>query len=259
MNTHEKIEFITGWLDSYLEQSKLNGFVIGISGGIDSSVVSTLCAKTGRKTHILKLPLHSSGNLSNVHCNWLINKYPTVIEETYDLTQSYDNFINLFPYHEIRNTLTEINTKSRFRMITLYTYASWKNCLVVGTGNKIEDFGVGFFTKYGDGGVDISPIADLYKSEVYELGRELGISNDILNAPPSDGLWLDGRTDEQQIGATYDELENIMKKINLIDEQTYHRLTDREKEVLKIYTENKNKNMHKMIPIPVCTFPKQKR
>ena len=158
-------------------------------------------------------------------------------------------------FSDIQNLLKFVFFCSK---VNLYYFAGIKNYLVAGTGNKVEDFGIGFFSKYGDGGVDISPIADLYKSEVYELARQLDVSEDILNATPIDGLWDDLRSDEQQIGATYDELENIMKKMNLMDEKIYQVLTNREKDVLEIYTKHRNRNMHKMVPIPVCVFPKEK-
>ena len=261
MNTQEKIEYIVNWLTSQLKQSGMKGFVVGVSGGIDSAVVSTLCAKTGMPTLFVGMPIHRGGNdafdeafvRSSRHRLDSKEKYKNVETVIIDLSTTYNDFRDKFA-DENTSEMALVNSKARLRMTALYQLSAARGYLVVGTGNKVEDFGIGFFSKYGDGGVDLSPIGDLYKSEVYELGRQLGVNDDILNATPIDGLWDDNRSDEKQIGATYDELENIMKKMNLIDEQTYHKLTDREKEVLNVYTKHRNKNMHKMIPIPVCKF-----
>lgn len=272
MNTQEKIDYIVNWLKSQLEMSGMKGFVVGVSGGIDSAVVSTLCAKTEMPTLIVNIPIMTFYDKKSYNIEWTVEEnisgsrkrayehmcklsgtYNNTESQVIHLTSVYDIFEDQFKFNNT-SEMALVNSKARLRMTTLYQLSAARGYLVVGTGNKVEDFGIGFFSKYGDGGVDLSPIADLYKSEVYELGRELRVSNEILTAVPIDDLWEDSRSDEKQIGATYDELENIMKKMNLIDEQTYHQLTDREKEVLKIYTNHRNKNMHKMIPIPICKF-----
>jgi NAD+ synthase len=272
MNTQEKIDYIVNWLKERLVISDMKGFVVGISGGIDSAVVSTLCAETGMPTLLVHIPIknyHEQSSYSieytvpekisdstlraKSHLEKLSKKYDNVESQIIDLTGIYNMFSTTFRYNNTSD-MALVNSKARLRMTSLYQLSAARGYLVVGTGNKVEDFGIGFYSKYGDGGVDLSPIADLYKSEVYELGRALEVNNDILTAVPADDLWYDNRSDETQIGATYDELENIMKKMNLSDEQTYYRLTDREKKVLKIYINHRNKNMHKMIPIPVCKF-----
>lgn len=260
MNTAEKIDYIVEWLKSQLKLSDMKGFVIGVSGGIDSALTSTLCAKTEMPTLAVVLPINAglnnkSNDRAHIHLNELRKTYDNVETDAIYLDGVYNKFYELF---SDKNTteMALVNSKARLRMTTLYQLSAARGYLVVGTGNKVEDFGIGFYSKYGDGGVDISPIVDLYKSEVYELARELGISEDILNATPTDGLWLDDRSDEQQIGATYDELEDIMKNIN--DFNKLRDLTDRGKRVLQIYSKHRNKNMHKMLPIPVCKFPEEK-
>jgi NAD+ synthase len=247
---------ITSWLKDYIEKCNLEYFVIGVSGGVDSAVTSTLCALTGKRTLIVSLPIHQESNQlirANKHIDWLKSKFSNVESKELDLSQVYDQFKTtvydncLIEYsQDLDINLALANSRSRIRMVTLYQIATSLKGLVVGTGNKVEDFGVGFYTKYGDGGVDISPIADLYKSQVRELGKVLDISPDIIEAAPTDGLWEDDRTDEDQIGASYDELEWAM---------TFKReesgLSDREKTVLAIYRDFNTKNKHKMNPIPI--------
>jgi NAD+ synthase len=246
---------ITEWLKDYATSSKQKGFVIGVSGGIDSAVVSTLCANTGLPTIVVSLPIKEKvgHNLSLEHIKNLCDKYTNVKSVEIDLTNTFESFYNSVTHDSDVDNLSMANVRSRLRMITLYHVAQSNGMLVVGTGNKIEDFGIGFYTKYGDGGVDISPIADLMKSEVYELGKYLGVTENILKARPTDGLWTDGRTDEDQIGATYDELEWAMRYLEtgILDYATCPDI-DRQREVLKIYTSRHNANKHKMNPIPVC-------
>jgi NAD+ synthase len=248
---------IVNWLKTYAETSKVNGFVIGISGGVDSAVTSTLCAQTGFKVLCVEMPIHQAHShvtRGREHIEQLKKQFPNVTSIEADLTSVFQDFIKQVPetddLHKLHLSLA--NTRSRLRMTTLYYFAGIYGLLVAGTGNKVEDFGVGFFTKYGDGGVDLSPIADLMKSEVFALGRYLKIPNSILTAAPTDGLFGDERTDEDQIGASYDELEWAM---TIEEEKTApNSLSDRELEVLKIYKKLNKNNQHKMIPIPVCTF-----
>jgi NAD+ synthase len=254
MNVKKVIEHITGWLNDYSNHSKTKGFVIGISGGIDSAVTSTLCALTGKKVIVLNMPIRqfkNEFNRSNEHITWLKNKFSNVESESVELTPVLESVEAALP-EGIQDFLTMANTRARLRMTTLYAFATHHKLLVAGTGNKVEDFGVGFYTKYGDGGVDISPIADLYKTQVYALGKALGVVDSILTAPPTDGLFADGRTDEDQIGATYPELEWAMEysagRLN-------HALNERQQEVLQIYTARNLANKHKMDPIPVCVIP----
>lgn len=254
MKHKEVIEYITNWLKTYCEKSNTNGFVVGISGGIDSAVTSTLCALTGKKVIVLNLPIkqHSAEfDRSTEHINWLKQNFKNVESHTVQLTDVFSGFERDFP-KDIQDFLTMANVRSRVRMITLYAFASHHKLLVAGTGNKIEDFGIGFFTKYGDGGVDLSPIADLTKTEVYELAKVLNVVGSIQNARPTDGLFADGRTDEDQIGATYPELEWAMSYIENME--TYP-LNDRQKEVMHIYNSRNKANRHKMDPIPVCLIP----
>ena len=236
---------IVKWLKEYIKDSGMNGFVIGISGGIDSAVTSTLCALTGFPVAAVSLPIHQDTklhSLSKVQQKWLEDNFSNVLRSNLDLSQVYD----AFELAVLSNELGMANTKSRLRMAALYAISARDGYLVAGTGNKVEDFGVGFFTKYGDGGVDLSPIADLMKSEVYELAKELGIPQEIQDAPPTDGLWEDGRVDEDQLSATYDELEWAMRY------NGDRRLVSREREVLGIYNKHRTTNLHKMLPIPVC-------
>lgn len=246
MNLHEEI---TKWLSDYLENSGLSSFVIGISGGIDSALTSVLCADTGKKTFVVTIPINQKNyhvERSLKHIEWLKLKYDNVVHLEYNLTDTFDTFKKLFNCNDL---LGLANSKSRLRMTTLYKVASENHGIVVGTGNKVEDFGIGFFTKYGDGGVDISPIADLTKTEVKKMATELGVIDEILNAKPTDGLWDDDRCDEDQIGATYEEIEKIMDFFN--KDIIINSLSDREKKVLSIYLNLNNKNKHKMVSIPV--------
>ncbi len=242
---------ISTWLKDYLERSNLDCYVIGVSGGIDSAVSSTLCALTGKKTYVVNIPISSKEEhtaLSAMQCDWLCDNYDNVEKVYIDATEAYKSFETLFKGSPEYNLLSNANSKSRIRMMVLYYLATSHNGLVVGTGNKVEDFGVGFFTKYGDGGVDISPIADLLKSEVHALARTMGIRMEILTATPTDGLWEDSRTDETQIGASYEELEWAM---SYLERDTGSPVTPRQEEVLKIYGSFHSKNKHKMVDIPI--------
>jgi NAD+ synthase len=243
------------WLRDYAQQSNAKGFVIGISGGVDSAVTSTLCAKTGYPVLCVEMPIHQAENQvsrGKEHINILKNTCKNVQSVESDLTALYDVFVATVEKSDddIKYNLSLANTRARLRMTTLYYYAGVHNFLVVGTGNKVEDFGVGFYTKYGDGGVDLSPIADLMKSDVYALGRYLNIPESILVAAPTDGLFGDSRTDEDQLGASYDELEWAMSELNKT--QAGENYTDREKIVLNIYKTLNMNNKHKMVSIPVC-------
>lgn len=249
------INHIVNWLTEYSNASKTEGFVIGISGGIDSAVTSTLCALTGKKVIALNLPIRqfkTEFDRSTEHINWLKVNFNNVETATVDLTATLESLEKMFPAG-IQDFLTMANTRARLRMTTLYAFAGHNKLLVAGTGNKVEDFGIGFFTKYGDGGVDVSPIADLYKTQVYELAKELGVVNTIQQAKPTDGLFADGRTDEDQIGAIYPELEWAMEY--LANKETAE-LTERQKEVLAIYHKRNTANKHKTDAIPVCEIPK---
>ena len=257
MQTIAIINHISNWLHSYAKITNIKGFVIGISGGIDSAVSSTLAAKTGLPLLCVEMPIYQ--NKTQVdrglkHIAWLKENFNNVSSVELELTPIFETFIAQLPKTEKHNELALVNTRARLRMTTLYYFAQANNALVVGTGNKVEDFGIGFFTKYGDGGVDISPIADLLKTEVYIIGKELGVHQEILAAPPTDGLWGHDKTDEDQIGATYPELEWAMSISK--DERG---LSAREKEVLAIYTKLNKVNQHKMQAIPVCTIPKNLR
>lgn len=237
---------ISNWLSEYINNSGLECFVIGISGGIDSALTSTLCAQTGKKTIVVSMPIHQAQDQlerAHDHIEWLTRNYDNVEGYEYDLTTTFETFKSLF---EEENKLALANSRSRLRMVTLYQVATTHKGLVVGTGNKVEDYGVGFFTKYGDGGIDISPIADLTKTEVREMAKELGVIEEILEARPTDGLWEDNRTDEDQIGASYEELEYIMNYQGDIN-----KLSERLKEVYYIYKKFNTQNQHKMVPVPV--------
>ena len=241
---------ILKWLKNYTNTSGIGKFVVGISGGVDSALVSTLCAESGVPTILVSMPIHQQQNelnRANNHIKWLEKKYSNVSKITVELTNLYDTFESLFSK---RDELALANSRARLRMSTLYQIAQSNGALVVGTGNKVEDFGVGFFTKYGDGGVDISPIGDLMISEVREMAKELGVNSEILNAQPTDGLWGDDRTDEDQLGATYDELEWAMK-ISPEEFKDYSSWGVREKEVWELYNKLYDQNKHKMRPIPV--------
>lgn len=253
MKTKKVIEYIVNWLEEYSTKAGMNGFVIGISGGIDSAVTSALCAMTGKKLICLNLPIHQVPNQferSNKHIAWLKENFEGVSSEVVDLTTTFDQVCKDYPV-EIQDELTMANVRARIRMTTLYAFAGHHKYLVAGTGNKVEDFGVGFFTKYGDGGVDLSPIADLMKSQVFEIAKELSVVQEIRNAKPTDGLWGDDRSDEDQIGASYPELEWAME---FEGDETL--LTKRQQEVLTIFRKLNKVNQHKMNPIPVCTIPK---
>ena len=248
---------IIQWLKTYSKKSKTDGFVIGISGGIDSALTSTLCASTGLPTICIDMPIMQNKNEVNRasnHIKWLQKKFNNVIHKSIDLNNVFNSFKNTVDQKNDKNNFLSLaNSRSRLRMTTLYYFAGINNCLVAGTGNKVEDFGIGFYTKYGDGGVDISPIADLNKTDVFEISKKLGVLNEIVKAKPTDGLWDDGRTDEDQIGATYKELEWAMqqKVLNkkLID------FTGREKEVFQILKNFNKQNLHKMNPIPIYKVP----
>ena len=233
---------ITDWMTDYMKSSGMNVFVVGVSGGIDSAVVSTLAAETNYNVFALGMPIHQNSeqeSLSDAHLKWLSEKYVNVEAVKIDLTNTFDTFTNdLERYATDKHALA--NTRSRLRMVTLYQFAGQYKGIVVGTGNKVEDYGVGFYTKYGDGGVDIAPIADLYKSEVWDLGKSLGIDSRIIEAKPTDGLWDDGRTDEDQLGATYSELEEAMET--------------GKGSGLKVLEQYGRMNAHKMNPIPTFTL-----
>ena len=252
MRTKEVIKYIKEWILQYNKESKTKGFVIGISGGIDSALTSTLIAETRLPLMCIEMPIHQNKKeilRGKKHITWLKEKYNNVSSIEFNLTSVFDNFKNQ-TNHNNDNSLALANTRSRLRMTSLYYFAQINNYLVAGTGNKVEDFGIGFFTKYGDGGVDLSPIADLLKTEVFLLSKELNIINDILIAPPTDGLWEEEKTDEDQIGATYKELEWAMNLDNL-----NKNLSKREQEVLTIYTKLNKANKHKTLPIPICLIP----
>ena len=251
----DKSKYIVNWLISYAERANSKGFVVGISGGIDSALTSVLCAETGKKVILLNMPIRQTDaeyNRAQKHISDLTSRYENVSSHEINLTDVFGSFENLMPFNIDENLLAMANSRSRLRMTALYAVAQAHGCLVVGTGNKVEDFGVGFFTKYGDGGVDLSPIADLYKTEVFEMARQMNVIEDILNAKPTDGLWADGRSDEDQIGATYPELEWAMEYLKSDKQEN---LSERQKTVIEIYTKFHSANKHKMSPIPVCTFP----
>lgn len=255
MNASKVKDHIVKWLNDYASDANCVGFAIGVSGGIDSAVTSALCALTGLETWCLEMPIHQSPDQVSraiKHVNQLREKHPNLRLERVALTAVFDQFVSVLPDNADveRHEFSLVNARARLRMATLYYFAGAHGLLVAGTGNKVEDFGVGFYTKYGDGGVDLSPIADLSKTEVYALGKELGIIEEIMIAPPTDGLWGDSRTDEDQIGASYPELEWAMEFSG--DESI---LTHRQLEVLSIYRRMHDQNKHKMLPIPVCKIP----
>ena len=245
MEVAKKVVFIKDWILNYVNSmpAKAQSLVIGISGGVDSSVTSTLCAMTGLKTIVLTMPIKQikeQNDLSHLHKKWLSDKFKNVESHILELDDVFKNFENTLS--GFKNEHGMANSRARLRMTTLYQVAAANQGIVVGTGNKVEDFGVGFYTKYGDGGVDISPIADCSKTEVWELGKELKIKEEIINAKPTDGLWDDGRTDENQLGLKYDEVEEAMNNPNSPNYEKY----------IKI----RKLNLHKMDPIPVCKIPK---
>ena len=258
MQTQAVIGHITGWLKDYALNARAKGFVVGVSGGIDSAVVSALAARTGLSVLLLDMPIRQKADQSDraqEHIRNLTRFFPNVSGQTVDLTPTFDTFAatveadgSEFPDKQ----LALANARSRLRMVTLYYYGQLHGCLVTGTGNKIEDFGVGFFTKYGDGGVDISPIADLTKTQVYQLAAELGVAESIQKAVPTDGLWDTERTDEEQMGASYPELEWAMSVYGTAKPEDFE---GRRREVLEIYTRLHKAMQHKVNPIPVCTIP----
>ena len=244
MHPSEKVKFISNWIKSYVENmpTKAQSLVIGISGGIDSSVSSTLSAMTGLKTIVLSMPIKQKSHqhdLSLKHQEWLVKNFKNVEAHTINLDELFLAFNASLSKFDSEHGMA--NSRARLRMTTLYQVAAANKGIVVGTGNKVEDFGVGFYTKYGDGGVDISPIADCNKTQVWELGKELGILKEIIDAPPTDGLWDDGRTDEGQLGLKYNELEEAMENPNSPNRDKYENI--------------RKQNMHKMEPIPVCIIP----
>ena len=244
MKVTEKVIFISNWIKDYVNKtpSKVESLVIGVSGGIDSSVSSTLSAMTGLKTIVLSMPIKQKliqHNLSLKHQEWLVKNFKNVEAHTINLDKLFETFEKNISKFD--NALGLANSRARLRMTTLYQVAAANKGIVVGTGNKVEDFGVGFYTKYGDGGVDISPIADCNKTEVWELGKELRILQEIIDAAPTDGLWNDGRTDEDQLGLKYSELEEAMNNPNSINREKYEKI--------------RKTNLHKMEPIPVCKIP----
>lgn len=249
---------IKSWLVDYLNKSNLNGFVVGVSGGVDSALTASLAASTGFPTLLLNMPIFQADThikRSDKQIAQLKNEFNNVSGAKIDLSDPFRAFKNQLP-SSVQDELSMANARARIRMTTLYAFASSHNYLVAGTGNKVEDFGVGFYTKYGDGGVDISPIADLLKSEVFQLAKHLNVIQEILEAKPTDGLWGDDRSDEDQIGASYDELEWAMQHISSPLTQLF---SERQKEVLKIYSQLNKANKHKMLPIPVCEIPDEFR
>ena len=244
MSPSDKVKYISNWIKAYVDKmpTKAEALVIGISGGIDSSVSSTLSAMTGLKTIVLSMPIRQKDHqhdLSLKHQDWLVKKFKNVQAHTISLDKLFESFSSTL--NKFNNEHGFANSRARLRMATLYQVAAANKGIVVGTGNKVEDFGVGFYTKYGDGGVDISPIADCNKTDVWELGKELGILKEIIDAPPTDGLWDDGRTDEGQLGLKYEDLEEAMKDSNSPYRKEY--------EIIR------KQNLHKMEPIPVCKIP----
>ncbi len=243
MNSKEKIDYISSWIKNYANSYNFDSLVVGISGGIDSAVTSTLCAKTFLKTIVVSMPILDHQTLNERgenHINWLKENFKNVEKFDANLSEVFKLFQSV-----LKNNNSEhgyANTQARLRMTTLYQIAASNNGIVVGTGNKVEDFGIGFYTKYGDGGVDISPIADCLKTEIWEIGEELNLNQEIIDAPPTDGLWNDGRTDEQQVGLSYEEIEEAMLNENSSNRQKY--------------LDIRKKNIHKMNQIPVCKLPK---
>ncbi len=259
MQTEKVIDHIVNWLKDYASNAHVNGFVIGISGGIDSAVTSILCAKTGLDVLCIEMPIHqpeSHVSRGQEHIKQLKADFPNVQDILVDLTPVFDEFKNQISLdgNQAVVDMALANTRARLRMTTLYYHAGLRSLLVAGTGNKIEDFGVGFYTKYGDGGVDLNPVADLMKTEIYTIAKVLGVTAFIVNAAPSDGLFGDDRSDEDQIGATYPELEWAME----IKEQgkSANDFHGRKREVFELFSRLNKNNQHKMIPIPICEIPK---
>ena len=273
MTPRQRIKHISKWIRDYARKAGVDTLVVGISGGIDSSVVSALCAETGLKTIVVQMPIRQNkklDNLSSAQAAWLLERYPdTVTHISLNMTSVFDaferktlpvcnqDFAEQLPTVE----LAFANSRARLRMMTLYQIAQSHMGIVVGTGNKVEDFGVGFFTKYGDGGVDISPIGDCMKTEVWDMGREFGLPQEIIDAAPTDGLWDDGRTDEGQLGMSYPDLERMMaldflQRCKAVDSDMpgSAKLSADDRKKLKQYQDTRARNMHKMLPIPVCKF-----
>ena len=259
MNNEKVASQIIGWLTDYVGRCGSKGFVVGISGGVDSAVVSALCARTGLPTLCVELPIHQAAaqvSRAAEHIEWLMSRYPNVERATAELTDPYEALLSVLPREEgPLYDLTTANTRARLRMTTLYYYAGLRGALVAGTGNKIEDFGIGFYTKWGDGGVDISPIGELTKTEVYEVGAYLDVCQSILTAKPTDGLFGDDRSDEDQIGASYPELEWAMAESE--KGAVAEDFEGRQRAVFEIYTRRNRANRHKMEPIPVCVVSKE--
>jgi NAD+ synthase len=272
ITSKQRIQHITKWIKSYARSAKINTLVVGISGGIDSSVVSALCAETGLRTIVVQMPIRQHRTLNNrssMQAGWLLERHKNVTHMSVDLTTVFSAFEKkVDPFCNIEDDtydtykLASANSRARLRMMTLYQIAQCHSGLVVGTGNRVEDFGVGFFTKYGDGGVDISPIGDCLKTQVWDMGRELGLPQEIIDAAPTDGLWDDGRNDEDQLGMTYPELERAMsldflKRAKAVDSDMpgSAKLTTKDRANVKRYQEIRARNMHKMLPIPVCKLP----
>ena len=262
MQTEKIIDKIVSWLKDYATKAGVKGYVIGVSGGVDSGVVSTLCAMTGLDLLMLEMPIRQKKDQVNrawEHMNDITKRFSNAKAMSVNLTPAFEELYKTFDVKDDEfpsEKLAFANTRSRLRMLTLYYYGQINSLLVCGTGNKVEDFGIGFYTKYGDGGVDVSPIADLYKTEVYELARALNLVESIQNAIPTDGLWDVERTDEQQIGATYPELEKIQKEWGTKTEEDY---SGRDLEVFKIFKRMNRAAQHKINPIPVCDIPEEWR
>jgi len=257
LNYSKVKDHIVSWLSDYTEKAFSKGFIVGISGGVDSALTSTLCALTGKKVILLSMPIRQTKaefDRANEHIKNLENRFGNVSSIETNLTETFTQFEKTIPSDVVQNHLSMANSRSRLRMMTLYAIGQANGCLVAGTGNKVEDFGVGFYTKYGDGAVDLSPIADLMKTQVWNLAKEVGVVDSIITAKPTDGLFEDERSDEDQIGASYPELEWAME---FNGDVSY--LSEREKEVLDIYTKLNRANQHKMNPIPVCIIPKELR
>ena len=260
MQTEKVVNHIVNWLKDYATNARVNGFVVGISGGIDSAVTSTLCAKTGLEVLCIEMPIHQAAShvsRAEEHIKQLKSRFPNVSDTRTDLTPVFEEFkteVSLDGKQAVVD-MALANTRARLRMATLYYHAGLLGLLVAGTGNKVEDFGVGFYTKYGDGGVDLSPIADLLKSDVYAIGEFLKVPSSIMKAAPSDGLFGDARSDEDQIGASYPELEWAMLESE--KGSTANDFSGRKKEVFTIFKRYNTANRHKMIPIPVCEIPKE--
>lgn len=258
MDAEKIIDKIVNWLRDYAVTAGANGYIIGVSGGVDSGVVSTLCAMTGLRLMALELPIRQKDdqvNRAQEHLQFLKERFSNVVTGTVNLNEPFEALHRTFQTADELSPVEKLsfaNARSRLRMLTLYYYGQINSLLVCGTGNKVEDFGIGFFTKYGDGGVDISPIGDLYKTEVYALARALDLPESIKNAIPTDGLWDIERSDEQQIGATYPELEKIQKDWGKKSAADY---SGRDLEVYKIFERMHRAAQHKIQPIPVCEIP----